>query len=115
MPDWTGELLRPLYAEFGVPAVLRLDTGTFDDMAAMDMTAGATLDGGGVSLETVKPLALLIRGDLDERGILLEQLDDGSITLNGKSWTIKAHRMQPSTNGEADGEVALMLEAEPVF
>lgn len=109
MPDWTAEVLAPLYAEFGVPASLVLDTGTYDDLTAIDETAGAALP-GPVEVESVRPAACLMVRDLADRGIDPGQLDDGTITLNGKTWTIIAHQMRPSTNGEADGEVALKLE-----
>jgi hypothetical protein len=108
MPDWTVDVLRPLYAEFGIPAVLQLDAGTFE-LTAIDLTAGTTLS-GPVELETVRPAVMVLAGDLADAGILVAQLDNGSVQLNGKSWSIIAHQLKPTTNGEGDGEVALMLE-----
>jgi hypothetical protein len=108
VPDWTAAVFRPLYAEFGVPAVLTLDAGTFDDLVAIDLTAGVTA-GGAVDVETELPMATFIARDLAERGILLSQLDGGTIALNSRSWEIKAHQVQSTTGG--DGEVLLILEA----
>lgn len=106
--DYRALLFGPIYAAWGVPAVLQLGTGTFD-ISAIDRATGVSLV-GPVTLETVRPHALVLRGDLDDLGVTLDQLDGGSIALNGKSWAILAHQSKPSPNGEAEGEVALMLE-----
>jgi hypothetical protein len=97
--EYRYSFFGPQYAVYGRPAVLQLGVGTFEDLVAIDIV-----------LETVRPHARMLRGDLDDRGILVEQLDGGSIALNGKVWTIMAHQAKPSPNGEADGEVWLMLE-----
>lgn len=106
--DYRALLFGPMYATWGVPAVLSLDAGTFD-VTAIDRTTGAAL-AGPVMVETVRPHAVLLRGDLDDQGILLGQLDGGTVALNGKTWRIMGHQSRPSPNGEAEGEVALMLE-----
>lgn len=109
MEEYRYSLFGPQYAIYGRPAVLALDIGTFADLTAIDMTTGVSLP-GDVIIETLSPHARLLRGELDDRGILVELLDDGVITLNNRSWRIKAHEPKPSPNGEADGEVWLMLE-----
>jgi hypothetical protein len=107
--EYRYSFFGPQYAVYGRPAVLQLGVGTFEDLVAIDMATGVSL-AGDIVLETVRPHARMLRGDLDDRGILVEQLDGGSIALNGKVWTIMAHQAKPSPNGEADGEVWLMLE-----
>jgi hypothetical protein len=111
VPD-SADFWASLYAEFGDPAlaVLELGAGTFEDLRAIDRTAGVTL-GGAVEVETERPEASVIARDLSERGILPSQLDGGSITLNGRSWTIESHRVESTTGGPSDGEVILILEA----
>ena len=99
----------PHYAAWGVVALLQLDTGTYDDLVMIDMTAGVSLP-GPIDIQTVRPAALVLAGELDDRGILPSQLDGGSLALNGKSWKIIAHQMKPSPNGDLDGEIALLLE-----
>lgn len=107
--DFSDLLLGPHYAVgWGVPATLTVDTVPFE-ITALDMTAGVGLS-GPVEVETVRPSARIRAVDLADLGLVVGQLDDAAIELNGKSWTIIAHRMLPSPSGEADGEVALMLE-----
>jgi hypothetical protein len=50
--------------------------------------------------------------ELTEKGVLLADLDEGSIALNGKPWRIKTHLLKPSPEGELAGEVYLILIEE---
>jgi hypothetical protein len=110
-------LYRPIFDRMAVPAKLVLATGIFDTMpdgsplAALDKTVGVSLPtGGGMILETVTPVAEFMVADLISIGVSKDDLDEGEITLNDKAWTIRAHRMNPSHSGEADGTIFLELE-----
>ena len=110
-------LYRPIFDRMGVAAKLVLATGTFDAMPngtpliALDKTVGVALPtGGGIILETVTPIAEFMVEDLTAIGVSKDDVDEGEVTLNGKTWTIKTHRMNPSHSGEADGTIFLELE-----
>jgi len=107
--DWSDILLGPCYDEFARPAVLTLVAGAFD-IAAIDDTAGVLLPAGGIGIETLSPVARVRAADLLGLGVTMAQLDNQALALNGKNWTITAHRMKPSPSGESDGEVILLLE-----
>lgn len=101
-------LYAPVYATWGVPAVLTLAPGTFD-IAAIDHSEGRAV-GTPVLVEITEPHARVLAGDVADLGLTPEQLDDGRILLNGKSWRITSHRPKPSPYGELDGEIFLLLE-----
>jgi hypothetical protein len=117
--SFAGLLYRPIFDRLGVPAKLVLATGVFEKMPngtpliALDKTVGVALSmGTGTILETVTPVAEFMLADLTAIGVGKDDLDEGEITLNGKAWTIKAHRMNPSHFGETDGTIFLLLEGE---
>ncbi len=117
--SFAGLLYRPIFDRLGVPAKLVLGSGIFDTMpdgtplAALDKTIGIPLmQGNGTILETVKPVAEFMMEDLISLGISKDDLDNGEISLNDKTWTIIAHRMNPSHSGETDGTIFLELEGE---
>ena len=112
-------LYRPIFDRLGIAATLILATGAFSVMPdgtpliALDKTMGVPLTvGNGTILETVVPVAEFMVADLTACGISKDDLDTGQVTLNGKSWNIIAHRMNPSHSGEADGTIFLLLEGE---
>jgi hypothetical protein len=108
--DFTDLLYRPLFDTLGVPSTLVLNSGTFYPVA-LDKTIGVALqEAGGITVQTEGPMVELIMADLIALGITVDLLDDQSITLNGKTWKILAHRMNPSHSGESDGTVYLILE-----
>lgn len=112
MLDYRSFSLDPIYVAQGVPAVLApRGTGPVA-ITALDKTAGVALPSGngGIEIETVRPAAVVIAGDLADLGVTLDQLDRGTITLNGQAWQILSHRPMPSPAGAADGEVYLILE-----
>ncbi len=108
MDAWSDSLLGPCYDEFASPAVLTLVAGAFD-VPAIDDTKGVAL-AGPLGIETLTPVARVRAVDLAGLGVTVAQLDDQALALNGKSWKIIAHRMDPSPLGDTDGEVILILE-----
>jgi hypothetical protein len=109
--DWQAELLDPIYAELGVEAALKSAPGEpIATITALDLTAGIVLDLGGISMGAITPAAAVRVAELAEHGIDAAALKDGTITLNGATWKIKAPHPKPSPAGEAAGEVYLLLE-----
>ena len=108
--DFHTFLYRPLFATYGVPAVLALKAGKFT-ATALDKTEGLVLSQNPLKIETLGPVAEFIVADLLDLGISCDDdLDDNIVTLNGKTWKIIAHRMSPTQSGEADGTVYCILE-----
>lgn len=110
-------LYRPIFNRLGVPAVLTLANTVYDKMPngtpllALDKTIGVSLpQQGGTVVETVTPMAEFMMVDLVAIGVTKDQLDDGSIRLNGKTWSIVSHKTNPSHSGEMDGTIFLQLE-----
>jgi hypothetical protein len=112
-------LYRPIFDRLGIVAKLVLATGTFDTMPngtpliALDKTMGVPLSvGSGTILETVVPVVEFMMMDLTALGVSKGDLDGGEVTVNGKTWNVVSHRMNPSHSGEADGTVFLLLEGD---
>lgn len=99
----------PLYDVLGVPAVLTPNGGIATDVSAIDKTRGAEITDLNIDVMSVRPVAALRASELAAEGVALDDLDDGTITLNGTTWTIDAHLEKPSISG--DGEVWLILIA----
>jgi hypothetical protein len=108
--DYRSILFGPIYACWGVPAVLTTADGAFFELTAIDMTTGQSGVAGPSELETVRPSALMLQGDLTDAGVDMDSLDDCTLTLNNVTWDITGYRPRPSPNGEADGEVDIFLE-----
>lgn len=126
--DFDVLLFGPNYTVWGEAAVITLDdtTGTVIDtgadgepLLAIDKTAGTEATFGGsssrgnidfsdIGVMTVIPAAKVRAIDL--AGIDLADLRDATIALNGKTWTIMDHQLEPVTTGEGGGEVRLILE-----
>jgi hypothetical protein len=111
--EYRDTLFGPLYATWGRPARLVLDTGQFD-ITAIDLTAGQSI-AGIVDVETTGPSAVVLAGDLADLGVLTVQLEGGSVilyadTAAARSWAIRATRARPSPFGPLDGETILLLE-----
>ncbi len=102
-------LFGPQYATWGVPATLTVN-GTDFAIQAIDQTVGVVLPGALAEIETVRPVASILAGDLADLAIGPDDVDGGTIALNAKTWRINTHRMMPTPAGEADGEIWLLLE-----
>lgn len=109
-------LYGPIYATEGVPAHLVLADGTpVLGLVALDLTRGIVLD-DLIDVQTVRPAACFLTGDLFDRGIGLDELVGASLTLTplygaaSGPWVINAHRKRESSNGISDGEILVLLE-----
>lgn len=113
-------LYRPIFDRLAVTAKLTLADGTVftqlpngSPLVALDKTVGVALPmQGGTVIETVTPMAEFMIADVLALGLTANSLDKGTIELNGKSWLILSHKMNPSASGETDGTVYLQLEGE---
>lgn len=109
--DYRSVLYDPVYQIEGVGAKLTLASGqVFDGLTAIDKTAGVQLPGPLAEVETLRPVASMLVGDLLDTGIDPDALDDATLELNDRVWKVNSTRYMPSPAGQADGEIYLLLE-----
>lgn len=75
------------------------------DLKAKNVNPKTELDKGQIVLN-----GALRAADLDFDGV--ESLSTAAISAGGERWRIVAHQTQPSPNGDADGQVLLLLSDE---
>lgn len=100
------QLLDAVYQAIGVSATLGEETIT-----VRDDTKGTSISSGAI-VETIGPSARVRMKELTDKNISLSSLPTSTITFNGNSWRIKTYKPLPSPNGEADGQIRLMLLSE---
>jgi len=111
MIDYQATLYGPIYATLGVPATITPgSTASPATVVALDKTAGMTVFGGGVDVESIKPAAVVRVAELAAAGLTRADLVDASILINGSIWEIRSTQPRPSPNGERDGELLLILD-----
>ncbi len=114
--DWRAQLFDVSYSTFGVPATLTTVDAFSADVTVIDKTEASATEPGSIgqglgmlTIETVKPLALVRAYELAAKGVDKDVVDGATIAFNGKTWTVNAHGSRPAPTGEADGEIALFL------
>lgn len=121
MPDFsfTEELYNPIFSVLGVTATLTLKSGTVINvmpdgtpLILLDKTQGIDLSGGGATLETLKPVAEIRAADMLALGITRSDFETGMVSLNDKTWNIIATKLNPSSFGQNDGTVFMILEGD---
>ncbi len=100
--------LQSIYSVLGVNAVITTAAGDHHTVRAIDKTSGVEV-GDGVTVLSIAPACDLRAVQLAEKNVSRIDLDQGSIELNGITWRITATAPRPGINGEADGEVRLIL------
>lgn len=106
---WTETNLDPIYAVLGVDVTLTPPAGSATGLVAMDKSAGEAIERGDGAFPVLVPAARLRMAELIAAGLTRENLDEGVLVMNGKTWTIESHQPLPSPLGEDDGEVVLVL------
>lgn len=110
MLDFKALLYDPVYTVLGVPAVLRIwSSGPDLELIAIDKTSGVTIK-QAVDVQSVLPGATIRAADLAAAGIELRDVDNATLSLNGRDWRVASLHLSPSPSGELDGEVVLILE-----
>jgi hypothetical protein len=99
-----------LYAQFGQAATLFMD-GFEVSVTAIAKIAGASIDppGTAVEVQTIRPAADVRMSELAGNGIERADLKGGTIEVAGATWRIETTLPRPSPEGEANGEVRLVL------
>jgi hypothetical protein len=109
MIDWQANHYDPIYNTLGVPADIASSGGQSATVTAIDKTAGVSIPDPRTQIETVRPVARVRARELEQAGIIVSDLPEGSILLNGQTWRIKTYMPMPSPGGEMDGEIMLIL------
>ncbi len=114
--DYTAFLLNPIYDGLGVPAALTPNHtgGTPVTVAVLDKTATVEVS-EEFDVHTVRPAATARMRELIEAAVPTGDLDGGTIAFNGRTWRIDSHRLKPSPDGEASGEVLMWLTDESAY
>lgn len=102
--DFTALLFGPVYDAFGVTAEFVTEDGVTFSVTALDKSAGVAV-GGGAEIQTIRPAVVVRMADVIAAGLLAENLDGASVTMNAKTWRVEACQPRPSPNGESDGEL----------
>lgn len=98
----------PIFRLQSVPATLTPRGAVAGvDMKALDDTAGVLIE----DAETLLPVARIRARDLDAAGFTTEDLDRGTIALNGRTWRIERAGDEPTPAGRAPGMIMLVLSA----
>jgi hypothetical protein len=109
MIDWQSNHYDPIYNTLGVSATIASAGGQSATVTAMDKTSGVSIPDPRTQIETVRPVARVRARELEQAGVLVSDLPEGSILINGQTWRIKTYQPLPSPGGEADGEIMLIL------
>ena len=89
--DWQGNMYDPIYSTLGVSATIASSGGQSATVTAVDKTAGISIPDARTQIETVRPVALVRARELEQAGILVSDLPEGTITFNGATWRIKSY------------------------
>ena len=109
MTNFADLLYSRSLAVFGVPAILTPATGDAAMITAIDQTAGVEITDHAIGIQVVRPAADVRRADIDAAGILISQIDGGTLEINGTSWGIAGIMEKPTPFGASDGLVTLLL------
>ncbi len=107
---WQANLYDKVYnSPIGVSATIASSGGQSGSIRAVDKTTGISIPDARTQIDTVRPVALVRARELETLGILVSDLPEGTLTINGATWRIKSYRPASSPEGEADGEIMLIL------
>lgn len=112
--DFQALLFNPAHDLLGVDAKLVVN-GTAYTVRVLDKTTGVDT-GVSVRGQTILPAAIVRVSKLKALGLRPTDLGSSTtyLSLNGSWWSVVTYRLRPSPNGEADGEVYLVLDRNGV-
>lgn len=114
--DFDALLYGPAHAILGdTEAELTLACGEPPvTLTMIDETAGVVTGGSGgrfsAEVQTIAPAASVRAALLTEKGITVDSLPEASLKLSGKMWKVETYSFRASPQGEARGEVVLILK-----
>lgn len=111
--SFTDTLLTPIYNVLASTTTYILTDASTVDLQTIDKTSGVEVAEGTLEVQTVRPAAIIRMKELTDAGLVPEDLLDAVLSLNGVSWEVKSYYPKPSPNGEADGELYVLLQEAP--
>lgn len=108
MIDWQAHY-DPIYNTLGVPATVASSGGQSAAVIVIDKTAGLPITDPRTQIDTIRPVVDVRARELQSTGIIVSDLPEGTIMVNGQIWRIKSYLPKPSPGGEFDGEIRLIL------
>lgn len=109
--DFDAVLFGPVYGVLAVGIALTLSDTSEMELRGIDKTSGVEVGQAGVDVQTVRPAAIVRGADLVAAGVEPDELLEATAIINGASWRVVSHILRQSPNGQADGEVYLLLQA----
>lgn len=111
--DYTAVLLDPIYDGLGVAASLTPNRAGAAPAPVTVLDKTATIEvSEQFDIHTVRPAATVRVRDLTDAGVAVGEVDGGTLEFNGRVWRIDSHRMKPTPDGEASGEMLMWLTDE---
>jgi hypothetical protein len=108
---WKDNLANLYASDIAVDATLTAGSGDPLAIRAMDKTTGVAIGSENEpEIQTIYPVAVIAMSTLTDNGLTADDVDGGSITIDGKAWTVTSHRYKPSPEGETRGELILLLK-----
>lgn len=108
--DYTAVLLDPIYDGLGVPALLTPNREGAEAAAVTVLDKTSTIEvSEAFDVHTVRPAATVRMRSLIDAAIDVSEVDGGTLEFSDRLWRIDSHRMKPSPDGEASGEVLMWL------
>ncbi|MBX9757211.1 MAG: hypothetical protein K2Y29_00430 [Beijerinckiaceae bacterium] len=109
-----SNLLAPLYRVYAVDVTLTpASTGAAAvTLSAIDKTRGVEVSLGrdaSIAIPTMRPAAQIRATDLADAGLTRDDLRDATLVMNGKTWRVNRSMPKPTTQGEAEGQLWLIL------
>lgn len=100
-----------IYKTHSVSATLTLGESNevHTGLRVIDKTKGVEFTEGESTINSISPACAVRVSDLASRSIDLTKLRSSKIAFNGGTWRIENRLMRPSPDGEANGEVYLIL------
>jgi hypothetical protein len=108
MIDWQAHY-DPIYNTLGVTATIASSGGQSAAVTVIDKTAGFLITDPRTQIDTIRPVADVRARELQQVGIEVSDLPEGTILVNEQTWRIKSYLPKPSPGGELDGEIRLIL------
>lgn len=110
--DYQSLLYDPIYQTLGIEVTLTTVDDQDVSLTALNLTKPNAFNGFGVDFQTFQPAVKIRMSELS--GLSLQ--DDvlgGELAMDGDTWTIKSYEYNASPNGNADGEMRLLLSKKP--
>lgn len=109
-PAFDDVLFGPLFDALGVAAVITYEGAEYE-VTAIDKTQGVETAEFSMNAPLIVPAAQARASELAGHGLSADDLDGAAtISLNGATWEITAHRRMQSPFGASDGAVMFYLE-----